>query len=485
MLDTAVRQIRYVAATLSGRRIRARDACGLVADMRATVAEFGELDIEKLRAVQRAGLDPQARRVVNARRWKRTVLAAYQHTAYYRAAIDRLGLRPEELTLDRIAELPPTPKDAVRACPEAFLSTAAEPVFQAWTTGTTGTPTSFWFSQYELDLAASLSAMAMLSTMDIDCQDVVQICVSSRAALGIYTTMQACRMIGAASFLTGQIDPEQTLARMLTPVHLPGKRPLVSVITVIASYLAELTATAERLGYRPDDFGLRQIVAAGEIVSDALRARAEAVFGAAVVDNYAMTETFPLSGNVCASNHLHVAADLGLVEVLDPNSMQPTRPGGVGLLVITPFVPYRETMPLLRLATGDLVRRLDGEPTCELAGLPATSRLLGRRGATTSGLALYQRDVLDLLEAQPELPLPCRYALAPAESGTHLHVLSTEDDPVLRGRLEGAAADRGLPIHKITLHTSPNTMPPTEFVRALLKETVVVREEGSGRWTLR
>ena len=44
---------------------------------------------------------------------------------------------------------------------------------------------------------------------------------------------------------------------------------------------------------------------------------------------------------------------------------------------------------------------------------------------------------------------------------------------------------RGLPLRKLELHDDPSTMPPAEFARALLHETTVVREEGTGTWSLR
>lgn len=118
-------------------------------------------------------------------------------------------LRPEQLDYEHRHLLPPTPKAAIRALPEAFLSTTAKPVFQAWTTGTSGVPTVVWFSRYELDLAMGLSAVSMMNTVRLRPEDVVALRVSSRAVLGLYNTMRDCRMIGAASFVVGLVDPAE------------------------------------------------------------------------------------------------------------------------------------------------------------------------------------------------------------------------------------------------------------------------------------
>jgi phenylacetate-CoA ligase len=487
VLDTALRQLRYGWAVSTGRRIRVRDVRGLVDDLLATREAFGDAGGEEIRELLGAAVDPEARQVIDARRWRITVRKAYQETSYYRQAFNQLGLTPDALTLDCVGELPPTPKAAVRGLPEAFISARATPVVQAWTTGTTGTPTALWFSRYEVELAAALGAVAFMVNTGIGPTDVFQIAVSSRAVLGVHNTMQACWMIGAACFLTGIVDPAEAINRLATPVHLPGKKPKVSVMSVLPSYLGELVQAAERLGYGPDDFGLERIISSGEVLSDALRRRAEATFGASMVDNYAMTETFPVGGLACSQDHLHLAADQGLVEVLDPSSAAPTEPGQVGMLVVTPWFPYRDTTLVLRLATGDLVRRLDHEPSCELARLPATSRLLGRAAwpPARDGRPLFQRDLLDLLEAEPAVPLPARYAVEPAGDGFDLHLLVASDDAALRSRLEDRAAERSLPLRKLTVHTDLADMPPTQFVRALLRETVIMREEGSSAWSLR
>jgi phenylacetate-CoA ligase len=486
MLDTAWRQLRYGLAMATGRNIRVRDVRGLVGDLLATRSEFGNFRQDQIHDMLGTPLDPDARREMDARRWRNAVVIAYQHTAYYRQALDRLGLTPDELTLERSSLLPPTQKETLRCLPEAFLNAEARPVFQAWTTGTTGIPTSFWFSRYELELSSCMAAVSLIMNTGLGPEDVFQICVSSRAVLGLHNTIEACRMIGAASFVTGIIDPAETLVRLATPVHVPGKKPRVSAISINPSYLGMLVQEAQRLGYRSEDFGLQRILCGGEILTDALRRRAEEMFAAPITDNYAMTETFPVAGLVCAQGHLHIAADQGLVEILQPGTFEPTAPGEVGMLVITPYPPYRETMPLLRLATGDMVRRLTDVPTCELAGLPASSPLLGK-AALCPGLGdrpLYQRQILELIEAEPEIPLPGRYAVEPAPDGLKLNVLVTHRDLGLKRRLEERAADRELPLAIVELHTDLSTMPHPEFARALLHESVVVRDERSGSWSL-
>ena len=487
MLDTGWRQLRYGIAMAMGRELSVPNVRRLVDDLLATRAEFGGLGREEMQDMLGTPLDPEARRMMDARRWRNAVRQAYEGTTYYRDTMDGLGLAPDQLTLDRSGELPPTPKEALRSRPEAFVNVRGKPVLQAWTTGTTGAPTSIWFSRYELELAASLSAVSFIMSMGLAEEDVLQICMSSRAVLGLHNTMEAWRMIGAACFLTGIIDPAETLARLAAPVHLPGKKARVSAISISPSYLAMLVHAAPRLGYSKDDFGLERILCVGEILTDALRMRAEATFGGTVTDNYGMTETFPVAGITCREGPLHVSGEQGLVEILEPGTYTPTQPGHVGMLVITPFPPYRQTTPVLRLATGDMVRRLRDDPTCELAALPASSPLLGKAALCPrlGERPLYQRHILELLEAEPGLPLPCRYAVNPAGEGFELHVLADGPNAGLERRLQERGRTMDLPIVAVTLHGNLASMPGPQFARALLRETVVIRDERSESWTLR
>lgn len=266
----------------------------------------------------------------------------------------------------------------------------------------------------------------------------------------------------------GLIEPRAALDRIATPVHLPGKEPRVTHLNAPASYLGALVQEAERNGWSPDDFGLQEIHVGGEVLTNALAQRTEETFGARVIDGYSMTEILPVAGQHCARAHLHIAADQGYVEVLDPGSHMPAAPGPVGVLTVTPYYLYRQTTMLLRYSTGDLVRVLpdDKELDCELAGVPATSPILGK---LTAG-ALTTRDLLEVLQAERQLPLPTRYALTETTAGARLHVVAGTTDRGLLTRLEARAADAALPLAGIVLAEDATRLPAPCPVRADLRE---------------
>jgi phenylacetate-CoA ligase len=481
MLETALTQLRYGLSLAFGKRIRVADLHRLIQDILATQAEFGPLDREQVDLLRGGGLSPESRRLVNERRLRGMARMAYESTPYYRELFDRIGLSPDDVNLDGLAELPVTPKEDLRAMPESFVSRNARPTFLALTTGTTGHPTAVWFSKYEIDIGIALGAIASLVTMAYGPEDVLQVSISSRASIAVLITIEGCQLIGTACCPVGQIEPEVSLSRLAAPVHLPGKKPQVSVLTVYPSYLGALVDAGERLGYGPGDFGLERIVCGGEVLSRGLAMRAEELFGAPVVEGYLMTEIFPMGGLTCNQGHIHLTPEQGLAEVLDLDSYRAVAPGQAGTLVGTPFFPYRETTLLFRYVTGDVVRALDQDAlTCELRAMPAASSVLGKAGMSVEadGRRLFTRDFLDLLESERELPLPLRYAANPAGDGVDLHVLVRRQSAGLARRLEARAAEQGLPLRALHLHEELVTMPPMVPVRADLREVTFARYNG-------
>lgn len=471
MFGTALSQLRYGAAILRNRRIRPQDLERIARDLVATLAEFGEPGADSALLPGQAGaVDPAVRRTVTERSLRATARTAARHTAYYRRTFDSLGLDPGTLTPDNWDQVPVTPKAALRGLPAAFVSAVSAPALMALTTGTSGTPTTVWYSRAEVEIAVAMSTVSAVLALGLRPRHTVAYAGCSRATLPLLNVEESVTRIGAAFVQIGTVDPAVALDRLATPLGLRGKDPQITHLTVSASYLSALVEEAERGGWKPSDFGLESIGVGGEVLSDPLRERASAALGARISTSYMMTETVPSGGTACAEGHLHHTTEFGHLEILDPVTHAPTRPGAVGIIVQTPYVPYRDCTLLLRYATGDLVRLPEGPTACELAHLPATSPVLGRWTGPLSG-AIPTWSVLNLLEAEPDIPLPARYALVDGPPGPRLHVLVRGLPAAgLLGRLEERATAAGLALDAIVLHDDPASMPPTGPVRADLRE---------------
>lgn len=276
-----------------------------------------------------------------------------------------------------------------------------------------------YFSAYEMRLVTALSALSLARSGLIGPADIVQNSTSSRASLGSTCFTRACERIGAMWVQAGQVEPELGLALLRAEHDLPGKKRRASFINVYASYLGEMVTAGLAAGLGPADFGLETISVGAEVVTAGLKDRAREMFGAGVRfdESYALTETWPFGAGLCEAGHLHFNPGEGLLEVLDPDTGAPVGPGEVGVIVATPFAPYREASVVLRYDTQDLVRLPATPPDCTRRALPATSDILGKRklsvrhgGAGTDGSSTggwtTPRDVLEALEGIRELPLP-------------------------------------------------------------------------------
>jgi phenylacetate-coenzyme A ligase PaaK-like adenylate-forming protein len=276
------------------------------------------------------------------------------------------------------------------------------------TTGTTGRPAEIWLSRYEIELWSGLGALAAVLRGEMLATDVVQVNLSSRAILSVHLNAAVCRLVGACCRALGVVPPDEALDSLAE-----GQ---ATILLTNPSYLAELVVAARRRGMGPADFRLRRIDVGGEILSTSVRAAAIATFGAArVKDGFAMTEAAPVTAPTCSQGHLHHDANTGLVELLDLATSEPAEPGALSTVVITPYYPYRECMPVFRYDTRDVVRRLPDEPvTCEMATLPATSAVLGKADQIVRlgpDDVIVPRTLVEAVESLPSQPWPGRFRL--------------------------------------------------------------------------
>jgi phenylacetate-CoA ligase len=138
-----------------------------------------------------------------------------------------------------------------------------------------------------------------------------------------------------------------------------------------------LAEAVERQGLR-DKLSLRKMIYGSERSSDAMRNRIKALLG--LTDMYdipGMTELYgPGTGLECSAHDgMHYWADYYILEVLNPETLEPVPPGEVGEMVVTTL--KKEAVPLIRYRTRDLTALKPGPCSCGRL-LPRHDRLMGR-----------------------------------------------------------------------------------------------------------
>jgi len=98
--------------------------------------------------------------------------------------------------------------------------------------------------------------------------------------------------------------------------------------------------------------------------SEDTRKRIENMLGVKAYNSFGMSEMCgPGVAFECPEqNGMHIWEDYYIVEIVDPDTLEPVPDGEVGELVLTTL--KREAMPLLRYRTRDLTRILPGECPC-------------------------------------------------------------------------------------------------------------------------
>jgi phenylacetate-CoA ligase len=312
---TALAQLRFALSVGSGRPFSAWSLDRLIDSVIDTKREFGTLGDEGAAILGGPTLDDETRRKLQLRRFRTQAARGAREPAYYGRLFSELDLDPSRLGIEDVARVPPTPKEALRGNPDAFVRGTATPCLRTTTTGTTGKPTSVCFSAYEMRTYVALNAISFLIAGGIDEGDIVQINASSRATLGNICFAGACARVGALVYSIGLIEPARTLEFLTEVRHILGKKSRVSYINTYPPYLGELVEEVLRSGYCSTDFGLERIGVGGKLVSEGLKTRAGRLFGAVGFDeDYGMTETWPLAGQPRSEGHLHYEPTVALVK---------------------------------------------------------------------------------------------------------------------------------------------------------------------------
>jgi len=446
MFETGIRQLRMAMGMVWGRRLDARNLGRLVDDALATLAEFGEPGADTQQLLGGPMADPEERQEFAKRGLRRTARRLAVQSPFYARRFEAAQIRPGDLDIDSLRTIPVTTKRDLVERSRDFLCADVAVHLTTRTTGTTGRPAEIWLSRYEMELWPALGTLAAVLHDELRPDDIMQVNVSSRATAAMHLSAASCRLAGAGCRLLGIVSPDEALDNL----HEGG----ATLLSTYPSYLAELVTAARRRGMGHADFKLRRVTVGGEALSPSLAQAARQTLGVPLVDDaYSITEVIPVTALTCSQGHLHHEPNTGLTELLDLQTGEPAAPGALGTLVITPYFPYRDCMPVFRYDTRDVVRALPQEAlSCEVAGIPATGPILGKADYLlhlSPGEVITSRDLVDAIEALPTEPWPARFRAA-ARGG---RIQLTLPAAAINGFGEAAArrhfADAGLDVDLI------------------------------------
>lgn len=342
------------------------------------------LSAEQLRQQQLEGLRCTVRQA-----WK---------SPQYRAKLTACGVQPEDITsLDDLRRLPTVDADDLRqGYPLPLLCVPPEEVVRVHaSSGTTGKRKILAYTARDLDIF-SLQIARCYELAGLTPQDRMQLAVG----YGMWTA--------GAGFQAGS----ERLGMFTVPVgpgnldmHLQFLQDLGSTaFTATASMALLLAEEVQRSGLR-SRIKLKRMVCGSEARSEKMRLAIEENLGLqGCYDIGGMTEMYGPGTSIDCDCHqgLHYWADLFIIEILDPATLQPVPDGTVGEMVVTSLC--KEAVPLLRYRTHDLSRLLPGSCSCGCT-MPRHDRILGRSDDMIiyRGVNIYPGQLADVIGEFAEL----------------------------------------------------------------------------------
>lgn len=303
-----------------------------------------------------------------------TVRHAFDNSDFYRGRLSAAGVTPDSITsLDDIRRLPFTDAADLRDGYPFPLRAApfSDLVRIHSSSGTTGKRKILCYTQKDIDDWADMFGRCY-ELAGVTRDDRVQICVG----YGLWTAgagfQIGCERFGALAIPVGPGNLEMQAGIM---VDLQS-----TVICCTASMGLLLAEEVQRRGLR-EQIAVRKVILGAERSSAAMLTKIRDCLGAeSVHDVTGLTELYgPGTGLSCghpaANGAIHYWADYFLLEILDPETLQPVKPGEVGEMVVTSL--RKVGSPLIRYRTRDLTRLVPGDCPCGCS-LPRHDRILGR-----------------------------------------------------------------------------------------------------------
>jgi len=300
-----------------------------------------------------------------------TVSHAYHHSPFYRQRLDAAGVTPEKIrSLDDLRRLPFTTADDLQAgYPFPLRAVPFEKIVRIHaSSGTTGKRKVLCYTQKDIDDWAMMFARCF-EMAGLTREDRVQIAVG----YGLWTAgvgfQLGCERFGAMAVPVGPANTE---------IHCQMLVDMQSTVFCATASMALLMAEEiERRGLR-DKIALKKIIFGAERHSRRMRQRIQDITGAEhIFDIPGLTELYgPGTGLECTAHQgIHYWADYYILEILNPETLEPVAPGELGEMVVTTL--RKEAAPLIRYRTRDLTRLLPEPCPCGNP-LPRHDHLLGR-----------------------------------------------------------------------------------------------------------
>ena len=288
----------------------------------------------------------------------RQTIRIAMNSPMYKKRFEEYNITPDSIkTLDDIRKIPFTTKQDLRDnYPFGLVGGDMKDAIRIHSSsGTTGHPTVVVYSKHDIDSWANMIARNMYM---VGCRntDVFQ----NSSGYGMFT--------GGLGF---QYGAERLGATTIPAAAGNSKRQIMFIrdfgttcLHAIPSYAIRLAEVFQEEGIDPRSTKLRTLFIGAEPHTNEQRLRIERLLGVKAYNSYGMTEmNGPGVAFECKmQNGMHLWEDNYIVEIVDPETLEPVPDGESGEMVLTTL--DRTMMPILRYRTRDITRIIPGQCEC-------------------------------------------------------------------------------------------------------------------------
>nr|WP_044747462.1 AMP-binding protein [Bacillus alveayuensis] len=294
-------------------------------------------------------VSPELKEKIQLERLQQTVNRVYHNVEFYRKKFDELGLKPDNIkSLNDITKLPFTKKKDLRDnYPFGLLAVSKDEVVRVHaSSGTSGKPTVVAYTKNDIKNWSEIVARAIVAAGGQK-GDIFHNAYGYGLFTGGLGLHFGAEELGVATIPAsgGNTERQITIIEDFKPRGIAGT----------PSYILNIAEKMMELGIDPRKTSLKYGIFGAEPWSEEMRATLENTFDIKAIDIYGLSEVMgPGVAIECheAQDGLHIADDHFLVEVINPETLEPVQDGEEGELVFTSLT--KEAFPIIRYRTGDI-----------------------------------------------------------------------------------------------------------------------------------
>ena len=273
----------------------------------------------------------------------------YMHVPFYRKQFDACKVDPDDFcSLDDLRRLPFTSKaDLQENYPYGLFAVPLRDVVRIHASACMSTVVGY--TRNDIKTWSALVAR-VLCAGGVSKDDVVQIAYGYDLSTGGFGIHYGAERIGASVIPTSTGNTARQIKIM--------RDFKTTALVCTPSYALLIADTIHKQGINPGVLSLKYGLFGGEPWSEAMRQEIQDKLHIVATDNYGVSEVMgPGVASECMErNGLHINEDHFLVEVVDPQTLEPLPLGQTGELVITTLT--KEAFPVIRFRTRDLTSLL-------------------------------------------------------------------------------------------------------------------------------